>query len=70
RDLLDEAWFCEAPADERERRLVERHTLGGRSVEQATEFARTVDGANAALIEQTAHRASLRVSGVTWDVRS
>lgn len=66
RDLLDEAWFCEAPADVRERRLVERHTLGGRSVEAATEFARTVDGSNAQLIERTAHRAHLRVSGVTW----
>ena len=66
RDLLDEAWFCDAPADVRERRLVERHTLGGRSVEAATEFARTVDGSNAQLIERTAHRAHLRVSGVTW----
>ena len=66
RDLLDEAWFSEAPADVRERRLVERHTLGGRSVEAATEFARTVDGSNAQLIERTAHRAHLRVSGVTW----
>lgn len=66
RDLLDEAWFCEAPADVRETRLIERHTLGGRSVEEATEFARTVDGSNAQLIERTAHRAHLRVSGVTW----
>ena len=69
RDLLDAAWFCEAPADVREARLVERHTLGGRSVEAATEFARTVDGANAELIERTAHRADLHVSGVTWEAR-
>jgi len=67
RGLLDEAWFCETPADVRERRLVERHTAGGRSVEAATDFARNVDGANAELIEQTVHRANLRVSGISWE---
>ena len=69
RNLLDEAWFCETPGNVRERRLIERHTAGGRTVEAATEFARNVDGANAELIERTAHRADLRVSGITGESR-
>ncbi|WP_156759149.1 nucleoside/nucleotide kinase family protein [Microbacterium karelineae] len=64
-DRLDVAWFCATPVEERERRLIERHTRHGRSVEAATAFARDVDGANARLIEPTARRAELVVSGVT-----
>ncbi|RKT31478.1 phosphoribulokinase/uridine kinase family protein [Microbacterium sp. AG1240] len=65
RDRLDLAWFCRTPAGEREARLVDRHTRHGRTVEAATAWARGVDGANAVLIEATADRADLIVSGVT-----
>jgi pantothenate kinase len=65
RGLLDAAWFCSTPAEERELRLVDRHTRHGRSVEAATIWARDVDGANATLIERSRERADLVLSGVT-----
>lgn len=64
RDVLDESWFCGTPADERERRLVDRHTRHGRTVEAATAWATEVDGRNAVLIESTRDRADLEVSGL------
>ena len=63
RDELDETWFCQTPGDERQRRLIDRHTRHGRSLEAATAWARDVDGANAVLIDATRHRADLVVSG-------
>ncbi|OLT55152.1 nucleoside/nucleotide kinase family protein [Cellulosimicrobium sp. CUA-896] len=63
RDLLDEAWFCDADGDERERRLVDRHTRHGRTLEAATAWATEVDGRNARVIEGTRARADLVVSG-------
>lgn len=66
RDLLDEAWFCDADDDERISRLVHRHTAFGRSPEAAHAWATDVDGANARGIEPTRNRADLVVSGVTW----
>jgi len=61
--LLAEAWFCETGAGERLTRLVDRHTRHGRSPEAALDWASTVDGANALLIEPTKERADLVVSG-------
>ncbi len=61
--LLAETWFCETGADERLARLVVRHSEHGRSPEAALEWASTVDGANALLIEATKERADLVVSG-------
>ncbi|MCB7135918.1 nucleoside/nucleotide kinase family protein [Cellulosimicrobium marinum] len=63
-DLLDEVWFCAVPDDERVRRLVDRHTRHGRSVEAATAWAHDVDGANALLVEATRARADLVVPTV------
>ncbi|WP_454729293.1 nucleoside/nucleotide kinase family protein [Cellulosimicrobium protaetiae] len=63
RDLLDEAWFCGTDGGERERRLVERHTRHGRTVEAATAWANEVDGRNALLVESTRSRADVVVSG-------
>jgi pantothenate kinase len=69
RDLLDEAWFCGTGAAERERRLVDRHTRHGRTVEAATAWAHEVDGRNALLVESTRSRADLVVSGaIRFDV--
>ncbi|WP_338403787.1 nucleoside/nucleotide kinase family protein [Cellulosimicrobium arenosum] len=62
-DLLDEAWFCAATDDERERRLVDRHTRHGRTVEAATAWATDVDGRNALVVQATRPRADLMVSG-------
>jgi pantothenate kinase len=64
-ERFDETWFCATPADEREARLVDRHVRHGRTLEAATAWARDVDGANAVLIEASAVRADLVVSGVT-----
>jgi pantothenate kinase len=63
-EILAETWFCETPEDERLRRLVDRHERHGRSREAAEAWARTVDGANAVLIEATRTRADLVVSAV------
>ena len=68
RDRLDAAWFCSTALDEREARLIDRHTRHGRTVEAATAWARDVDGANAVLIEATAVRADLVLSGTTGEV--
>ncbi|ODU51849.1 MAG: nucleoside/nucleotide kinase family protein [Microbacterium sp. SCN 70-10] len=65
---LDEVWFCAAPSAVRETRLVHRHTRHGRSLAAAIDWARGVDGANAALIEATRERAALVVSGETGAV--
>ena len=61
--LLAEVWFCQTGADERLARLVDRHTRHGRSPEAARDWASSVDGANAILIEATRVRADLVVSG-------
>ncbi|WP_400996537.1 nucleoside/nucleotide kinase family protein [Agromyces sp. GXQ0307] len=66
RALLDECWFVAASDEERERRLVARHTAGGRSPAEARAWAREVDGANARAIEAARSRADLVVSGTTW----
>jgi pantothenate kinase len=63
--LLAETWFCATPEPERLARLIDRHTRHGRSPEAARAWAETIDGANALLIEATAWRADLTVSGVT-----
>lgn len=59
RPLLAEAWFADAPEEERVRRLVDRHTRHGRSPGAALAWARDVDGANARLIEPTRDSAAL-----------
>lgn len=60
-DLLAESWFCDTPEDVRLERLVDRHTRHGRTPEAAAAWARSVDGANAVLIESTRARATLIV---------
>ncbi|WP_317230500.1 nucleoside/nucleotide kinase family protein [Clavibacter sp. MX14-G9D] len=66
---LDESWYCATPDAEREARLVERHTAGGRTPAAAEAWAREVDGANARLIEGTRRRADLVVDGTAAGVR-
>ena len=61
--LLDESWFCVTPAEERQLRLVDRHTRHGRSAEAATAWVSAVDEANARVIEASRDRADLLVSG-------
>ena len=70
RALMDEAWFCATDDAERQRRLVDRHTLFGRAREEAISWARDVDGANAVLIESTRDSADLVVSGITGEILS
>ncbi|MFV0458862.1 MAG: nucleoside/nucleotide kinase family protein [Actinomycetales bacterium] len=64
RQALDESWFCVTPAAERTARLVQRHIRHGRSAAAAADWARTVDGRNAVLIESTRSHADLLVSGL------
>jgi pantothenate kinase len=62
RTLLDEAWYVHAPDDLRIERLVARHQEHGRSPEEARVWALGSDQDNAALVEETRHRADHEVS--------
>lgn len=66
--LLSEAWFCETSGDERMVRLVDRHERHGRSPAAARQWAESVDGKNAVLIEATRDRADLVVPGSAGSV--
>lgn len=61
--LLAESWFVSTPEDVRLARLIDRHTLHGRTPEAAEAWAREVDGANAAIIESGRMRATRLVDG-------
>jgi pantothenate kinase len=67
RSRLDTAWFCSTPGAEREARLIDRHVRHGRTAAAAAAWAREVDGVNAALVEATALRADLILSGTTGE---
>lgn len=67
-DVLAETWFCETPEAERVHRLVTRHEAGGRAPDAALDWATTVDGGNAALVEVTRPRADLVISGTDRSV--
>lgn len=58
---LDEAWYLDVAADERERRLVRRRESHGDSAEGAIAWVRGVDRANADLVETSRSRADLVV---------
>ncbi|TFD49642.1 nucleoside/nucleotide kinase family protein [Cryobacterium frigoriphilum] len=61
--LATEIWFCETTDTERMRRLIDRHERHGSSAEAAEAWARTVDGVNARLVDDSRHRAALVISG-------
>ncbi|MFI7573482.1 nucleoside/nucleotide kinase family protein [Micromonospora sp. NPDC049497] len=61
RPLLHEAWFLDLDVELRLRRLTARHEAYGRSPEDARQWARGTDEANAALVTATAERADLVV---------
>ncbi|SIR61891.1 nucleoside/nucleotide kinase family protein [Williamsia sterculiae] len=59
--LLDETWFLDvAPVDRRERLMTRRRSYGD-TTEQAGDWVMRVDEVNAALVEDTRHRADLIV---------
>ncbi|WP_213452625.1 nucleoside/nucleotide kinase family protein [Rhizomonospora bruguierae] len=62
RGLLDEAWFIELPAEERLRRLTDRHIAFGRPAEVAAARARGTDQRNAEVIATTRERADLIIA--------
>lgn len=61
RPLLDACWYVEGPEDERLRRLVARHVEFGKTPDEAHEWVRRSDEANARLIEATRGLADLIV---------
>ncbi|WP_437049712.1 nucleoside/nucleotide kinase family protein [Streptomyces sp. enrichment culture] len=61
RSQLDEVWFCEAPEEERVRRLVARHEEFGKSHADAVAWVRGTDQRNADLVAATRDRADLVV---------
>ena len=56
---LDEAWYCDLDDEQRQDRLVERHTRFGKQPEQAVRWVADVDERNARLIRTTRGRADL-----------
>ncbi len=50
RDQLDEVWFCDLGADQRRSRLIDRHVLTGREVDDAEAWVVRSDEANARLV--------------------
>lgn len=63
RDLLDEVWFLRPDEEERHRRLIARHEAFGRSPDEARDRALGSDERNATVINATASRADLVLSG-------
>lgn len=62
RELLDEVWYVDPPAELRLERLLARHVAHGKSPAQASAWVQRSDEANAACIAATRHRAHLVVS--------
>lgn len=61
-DVFDSIGYLDVPADVRRGRLIERHVAFGRSRDEAAEFVRRSDEANAVLVEASRTRADLIVS--------
>jgi pantothenate kinase len=61
RPLLDEVWFCDLADDERQSRLVERHTRFGKEHAHAVRWVADVDEQNARLVLTTRARADVVV---------
>lgn len=61
RPHLDEVWYCDLDDEQRQGRLVERHTRFGKEHEHAVRWVADVDEQNARLIRTTRHRADLVV---------
>ena len=59
RPLLDEVWYCDLDAEERIRRLVDRHMRFGKSEADAITWSTGTDEKNAAVILATRERADL-----------
>lgn len=64
-DLFDESWFIETSVATTEERLISRHVLTGRSVEEAKGKIKSTDAPNAELIIQTRHRATKVITVAT-----
>jgi pantothenate kinase len=62
RGLLSEVWFVDIDAEERHRRLVNRHRQFGKSASEAEAWVREVDEPNARRIEAVRHKAHLLVT--------
>lgn len=65
--LLTLSWYLDCSAALRQRRLVERQVRGGRSVDDASEWVRTVDEPNALVIEGTRYRADFVSDSTAFD---
>ena len=66
-ELFTESWFIETPSTTTQERLISRHVLTGRSVEEALRKISSTDAPNAELIIQTRHRATKVIRVATID---
>lgn len=65
-DLFTETWFIETPAAITQERLIRRHVLTGRSLEEAVRKISSTDAPNAELIIKTRSRATKVITGQVW----
>lgn len=68
RDLLDEVWFLDLPAEVRVPRLIARHRAHGRSAEAAAEWVHRSDETNTEQVLATRGRADAFVDVETGEV--
>lgn len=68
RDLLDEIWFLDLPAEVRVPRLIARHRQHGRSAEEAAEWVHRSDETNTERVLATRGRADAFVDVETGEV--
>ncbi|WP_378955131.1 hypothetical protein [Pelosinus sp. sgz500959] len=66
-DLFSESWFIETPLATTKERLISRHVLTGRSLEEALDKISSTDAPNAELIIQTRHRATKVITVATME---
>jgi len=62
RAAMDEVWYLDIDDDVRRERLVERHSLFGKTDLEARAWAHGSDEHNASLVASTAHRADLAIT--------
>ena len=67
RDQLDTVWHVRTEDPLRQERLVARHVVSGKSPAAARAWVARVDEPNAALVEESAHRADLVLDLTVWD---
>jgi len=60
---MNEIWYLDTPFELRLERLIRRHVVFGKAADEAAAWAHGSDEANARVIAQTRHRATVIIQG-------